>query len=94
VTIRQAAWSGDADRMDRDLERVDMNPQCVMMACRDYLWTGDKDYLVELSCAYPITANFAVTLRPCVPLARLGPLVPLAPSARCPTSGSAGIAPS
>ena len=25
--------------------RVDMNPQWVMMVCRDYLWTGDTDYL-------------------------------------------------
>jgi uncharacterized protein (DUF608 family) len=36
------------DRVDRGFDRVDMNPQFVMMACRDYLWTGDKDYLVEL----------------------------------------------
>ena len=34
--------------MDRGFDRVDMNPQFVMMACRDYLWTGDKDYLKEL----------------------------------------------
>ncbi len=25
--------------------RVDMNPQFVMMVCRDYLWTGDRAYL-------------------------------------------------
>jgi uncharacterized protein (DUF608 family) len=36
------------DRVDRDFARVDMNPQFVMMACRDYLWTGDKEYLAEL----------------------------------------------
>ncbi len=28
--------------------RVDMNPQFVMMACRDYLWTGDRAYLEAL----------------------------------------------
>ncbi len=36
------------DQVDRGFDRVDMNPQFVMMACRDYLWTGDKDYLAEL----------------------------------------------
>ncbi len=25
--------------------RVDLNPQYVMMVCRDYLWTADQDYL-------------------------------------------------
>ena len=31
--------------VDRGFARVDMNPQWVMMVCRDYLWTGDMDYL-------------------------------------------------
>jgi uncharacterized protein (DUF608 family) len=31
--------------VDRGFDRVDMNPQWVMMVCRDYLWTGDMDYL-------------------------------------------------
>jgi uncharacterized protein (DUF608 family) len=33
------------DGVDRGFARVDMNPQWVMMVCRDYLWTGDMDYL-------------------------------------------------
>lgn len=39
-------YSDGFDRIDRGgYGRVDMNPQFVMMVCRDYLWTGDKDYL-------------------------------------------------
>ncbi len=39
-------YAGDMDRIDESgYARVDMNPQFVMMVCRDYLWTGDKDYL-------------------------------------------------
>ncbi|HVH85083.1 MAG TPA: GH116 family glycosyl hydrolase, partial [Terriglobales bacterium] len=41
-------FDGDFDHVDDGFNRVDMNPQYVMMACRDYLWTGDKDYLEEL----------------------------------------------
>lgn len=44
-------FSGDLDTVDsrgRGFERVDMNPQFVMMVCRDYLWTGDKEYLATL----------------------------------------------
>jgi uncharacterized protein (DUF608 family) len=32
------------DSVDRGFARVDMNPQWVMMVCRDYLWTGDIEY--------------------------------------------------
>lgn len=35
----------DFDHVDDGYERVDMNPQFVLMVCRDYLWTGDKKYL-------------------------------------------------
>jgi uncharacterized protein (DUF608 family) len=28
--------------------RVDLNPQFIMVACRDYLWTGDKKYLAGM----------------------------------------------
>jgi uncharacterized protein (DUF608 family) len=28
--------------------RVDLNPQFIMLACRDYLWTGDKKYLMRM----------------------------------------------
>ena len=41
-------FAGDLDKVDRGFARVDMNPQFVMMACRDYLWTGDKEYLTTL----------------------------------------------
>ena len=39
-------YSSGFDQIDvGGFGRVDMNPQFVMMVCRDYLWTGDKDYL-------------------------------------------------
>lgn len=38
-------FAGDVNRVDNGFARVDMNPQFVMMVCRDYLWTGDQDYL-------------------------------------------------
>jgi uncharacterized protein (DUF608 family) len=42
-------YSTGFDRIDRGgFGRVDMNPQFVMMVCRDYLWTGDKDYLAAM----------------------------------------------
>lgn len=41
-------FAGDLDTVDRGFARVDMNPQFVMMAYRDYLWTGDKEYLTAL----------------------------------------------
>lgn len=28
--------------------RVDLNPQFVMMVCRDYLWTADRDFLAQM----------------------------------------------
>jgi len=41
-------YTGDFDHVDNGFNRVDMNPQYVMMACRDYMWTGDKAYLQEV----------------------------------------------
>ncbi len=42
-------YSGSFDEIDaQGFGRVDMNPQFVMMVCRDYLWTGDRDYLASL----------------------------------------------
>ncbi len=41
-------FSGDLDKVDDGFARVDMNPQFVMMAYRDYLWTADKEYLKAL----------------------------------------------
>jgi uncharacterized protein (DUF608 family) len=39
-------YSGSFEQIDvPGFARVDMNPQFVMMVCRDYLWTGDKAYL-------------------------------------------------
>lgn len=38
-------YASDLHRVDRGFMRVDMNPQFVMMVCRDYLWTADRDYL-------------------------------------------------
>ncbi len=37
-------FTPDLSSVDRGFDRVDMNPQFVMLVCRDYLWTGDKDY--------------------------------------------------
>ena len=38
-------YNGDIHKVDDGFMRVDMNPQFVMMVYRDYLWTGDRDYL-------------------------------------------------
>jgi hypothetical protein len=39
----------DFDSIDeRGWGRVDLNPQFIMLICRDYLWTGDKDYLTRM----------------------------------------------
>ena len=38
-------YTNDLDKVDRGFARVDMNPQFVMMVYRDYLWTGDREYL-------------------------------------------------
>jgi uncharacterized protein (DUF608 family) len=38
-------FAGDVSRVDAGFARVDMNPQFVMMVYRDFLWTGDTDYL-------------------------------------------------
>ena len=41
-------YGGVPHRVDNGFLRVDMNPQFVMMVCRDYLWTGDRDYLAVM----------------------------------------------
>lgn len=39
-------YAGSFEQVDEGgFGRVDMNPQFVMMVYRDYLWTGDKEYL-------------------------------------------------
>ncbi|MDH7603253.1 MAG: GH116 family glycosyl hydrolase, partial [Armatimonadota bacterium] len=41
-------FTPDFSSVDDGFDRVDMNPQFVMLAARDYLWTGDKEYLQGL----------------------------------------------
>lgn len=41
-------FAPDLLHVDGGFDRVDMNPQFVMMVCRDYLWTGDKEYAKSL----------------------------------------------
>ncbi len=38
----------DFQHVDNGFDRVDMNMQFVLMVLRDYLFTGDKDYLISL----------------------------------------------
>ncbi len=38
----------DFEHVDNSYDRVDMNMQFVLMVLRDYLFTGDKDYLLSL----------------------------------------------
>lgn len=41
-------FTPDFSAVDNGFDRVDMNPQFVMMVARDYLWTGDRGYLERL----------------------------------------------
>jgi len=41
-------FTPDFSAVDDGFDRVDMNPQFVMLAARDYLWTGDRAYLENL----------------------------------------------
>lgn len=41
-------FTPDFGHVDDGFDRVDMNPQFVLMVCRDYLWTGDRAYLEEM----------------------------------------------
>lgn len=41
-------FTPDLGSVDHEFDRVDMNQQFVMLAARDYLWTGDRDYLHHL----------------------------------------------
>ncbi len=38
-------FAPDLLHVDDGFDRVDMNPQYVMMVCRDYLWTGDLEFV-------------------------------------------------
>ncbi|HEY3412711.1 MAG TPA: GH116 family glycosyl hydrolase [Armatimonadota bacterium] len=41
-------FTPDLFHVDNGFDRVDMNPQFVMLVCRDFLWTGDKQYLAAM----------------------------------------------
>jgi len=41
-------FTPDLSAVDNGFDRVDMNPQFVLLAARDYLWTGDRAYLKRL----------------------------------------------
>ncbi len=41
-------FTPDFSQVDEGFDRVDMNPQFVLLVCRDYLWTGDRAYLERL----------------------------------------------
>ncbi|MEJ2008759.1 MAG: GH116 family glycosyl hydrolase [Acidobacteriota bacterium] len=41
-------FAPDFNTPDRGWGRVDLNPQFIMIVCRDYLWTGDKQYLARM----------------------------------------------
>ena len=41
-------FTPDFCAVDDGFDRVDMNPQFVLMVCRDYLWTGNQDYLAHM----------------------------------------------
>lgn len=38
-------FTPDFKQVDDGFDRVDMNPQFVLLVCRDFLWTGDYEYL-------------------------------------------------
>ncbi|MDW8103472.1 MAG: GH116 family glycosyl hydrolase [Armatimonadota bacterium] len=41
-------FTPDFSAVDNGFDRVDMNPQFVMLVTRDYFWTGDRGYLERL----------------------------------------------
>lgn len=41
-------FTPDLDHVDDGFDRIDMNNQFVLMVCRDYLLTGDLDYLTQM----------------------------------------------
>ena len=41
-------FTPDFQAVDEGFDRVDMNPQFVLLVCRDYLWTGDRRYLERM----------------------------------------------
>ncbi len=41
-------FTPDFYSVDNGFDRVDMNPQFVLLVCRDYLWTGNAGYLKKM----------------------------------------------
>ena len=41
-------FTPDFSQVDNSFDRVDMNPQFVLMVCRDWLWRGDREYLTAM----------------------------------------------
>ena len=41
-------FTPDFSQVDNSFDRVDMNPQFVLMVCRDWLWRGDREYLAAM----------------------------------------------
>ena len=41
-------FTPDFKHVDNGYDRVDMNTQFVLMVCRDYMWTGDREYLKKM----------------------------------------------
>lgn len=41
-------FTPDLSQVDDGFDRVDMNQQFVLLACRDWLWTGDREQLAAL----------------------------------------------
>jgi uncharacterized protein (DUF608 family) len=41
-------FTPDFSSVDDGFDRVDMNPQFVLLVCRDYLWTGNIEYVKKL----------------------------------------------
>ena len=41
-------FTPDLSAVDNGFDRVDMNQQFVLLTCRDYMWTGNDDYLKEM----------------------------------------------
>ena len=41
-------FTPDFSSVDDGFSRIDMNPQFVLLVCRDYLWTGDLEYVKRL----------------------------------------------
>ncbi len=41
-------FTPDFYSVDNGFDRVDMNPQFILLICRDYLWTGNTEYLKRM----------------------------------------------